>query len=333
MLDTCRGLLDSEISIKLPLDFTAMDSNGEIGNPEVTAGIRQCGNSIPNGWKGLDIGPGSAVEFSDLILEAGTVLWNGPMGVFEDPRFSAGTETVAQGMADTRAFTFVGGGDSAFAIKKFGFSDSGSYVFKSGDLEVKGTSSEVGSGDAGVISLISFDLGESKVEGADYSIEFKASGAHMSLVALRLDLAKEKAVVRGFKDLGIEGGEFEEWQKLTVGYGEPGNVADVAGSSQKAKLTQKTPGAMATGGGNIYNPGGVSVFEVSGSIEGVLSQITLQVWSAGSPVDSGSYVFKSGDLEVKGTSSEVGSGDAGVISLISFDLGESKVEEIGRAHV
>jgi len=129
-----------------------------------------------------------------------------------------------------------------------------------------------------------------------------------------------------FKDLGIEGGEFEEWQKLTVGYGEPGNVADVAGSSQKAKLTQKTPGAMATGGGNIYNPGGVSVFEVSGSIEGVLSQITLQVWSAGSPVDSGSYVFKSGDLEVKGTSSEVGSGDAGVISLISFDLGESKVE-------
>ena len=132
MLDTCRGLLDSEISIKLPLDFTAMDSNGEIGNPEVTAEIRQCGNSIPDGWKGLDIGPGSAVEFSDLILEAGTVLWNGPMGVFEDPRFSAGTETVAQGMADTRAFTFVGGGDSAFAIKKFGFSDSIDHISTGG---------------------------------------------------------------------------------------------------------------------------------------------------------------------------------------------------------
>ena len=132
MIDTCRGLLDSEISIKLPLDFTAMDSNGEIGNPEVTAEIRQCGNSIPDGWKGLDIGPGSAVEFSDLILEAGTVLWNGPMGVFEDPRFSAGTETVAQGMADTRAFTFVGGGDSAFAIKKFGFSDSIDHISTGG---------------------------------------------------------------------------------------------------------------------------------------------------------------------------------------------------------
>ena len=132
MLYICRHLLDSEISIKLPLDFTAMDSNGEIGNPDVVAEIRQCGNSIPDGWMGLDIGPGSAVEFSDAILEAGTVLWNGPMGVFEDPRFSAGTQTVAQGMADTRAFTFVGGGDSAFAIKKFGFSDSIDHISTGG---------------------------------------------------------------------------------------------------------------------------------------------------------------------------------------------------------
>jgi len=132
MFDTCRRLLDSEIAIKLPLDFTAMDSNGKIGNPELPAEIRQYGNSIPDGWMGLDIGPGSAVEFSDAILEAGTVLWNGPMGVFEDPRFSAGTETVAQGMAETRAFTFVGGGDSAFAIKKFGFSDSIDHISTGG---------------------------------------------------------------------------------------------------------------------------------------------------------------------------------------------------------
>jgi phosphoglycerate kinase len=132
MVDTCRRLLDSEISIKLPLDFTTMDSNGEIGNPDVPAEIRQCGNSIPDGWMGLDIGPGSAVEFSDSILEAGTVLWNGPMGVFEDSRFSAGTETVARGMADTRAFTFVGGGDSAYAIKKFGFADSIDHISTGG---------------------------------------------------------------------------------------------------------------------------------------------------------------------------------------------------------
>ncbi|HJM37611.1 MAG TPA: phosphoglycerate kinase [Acidimicrobiales bacterium] len=139
MVDTCRRLLDSEISIKLPLDFTTMDSNGEIGNPDVPAEIRQCGNSIPDGWMGLDIGPGSAVEFSDSILEAGTVLWNGPMGVFEDSRFSAGTETVARGMADTRAFTFVGGGDSAYAIKKFGFADSIDHMSTGGGatLELK----------------------------------------------------------------------------------------------------------------------------------------------------------------------------------------------------
>ena len=132
MVETCRRLLDSEISIKLPLDFTTMDSNGEIGNPDAPAEIRQCGNSIPDGWMGLDIGPGSAVEFSDSILEAGTVLWNGPMGVFEDSRFSAGTETVARGMADTRAFTFVGGGDSAYAIKKFGFADSIDHISTGG---------------------------------------------------------------------------------------------------------------------------------------------------------------------------------------------------------
>ena len=132
MLETCRRLMDSGISIKLPLDFTAMNSNGQIGNPDIEAEVRQCCGSIPDGWMGLYIGPGSAVEFSDAVFEAGTVLWNGPMGVFEDPRFSAGTETVARGMAETRAFTFVGGGDSAFAIKKFGFSDSIDHISTGG---------------------------------------------------------------------------------------------------------------------------------------------------------------------------------------------------------
>ena len=132
MLETCHRLMNSGISIKLPLDFTAMNSNGQIGNPDIEAEVRQCGGSIPDGWMGLDIGPGSAVEFSDAVFEAGTVLWNGPMGVFEDPRFSAGTETVARGMAETRAFTFVGGGDSAFAIKKFGFSDSIDHISTGG---------------------------------------------------------------------------------------------------------------------------------------------------------------------------------------------------------
>ena len=62
--------------------------------------MRQLGPSLPDGWKGVDIGPGTAAEFSDVILEARTVFWNGPMGVFEDPRFEAGTRTVAEAVVD-----------------------------------------------------------------------------------------------------------------------------------------------------------------------------------------------------------------------------------------
>ena len=74
--------------------------------------------NLPDGWMGLDIGPGTAAEFTDVIAEARTVLWNGPMGVFEDPRFEAGTRTVAEAVADCRGFTVVGGGDSAAAARR-----------------------------------------------------------------------------------------------------------------------------------------------------------------------------------------------------------------------
>ena len=65
--------------------------------------MRQLGATIPDGWMGLDIGPGTAAEFTDVILEARTVFWNGPMGVFEDPRFEAGTRTVAEAVAEATA--------------------------------------------------------------------------------------------------------------------------------------------------------------------------------------------------------------------------------------
>ena len=119
MVETCKALLDGPKTIHLPYDITAMGPDGRLFEPEAGGDVRQIGVEIPDGWMGVDIGPGSAAQFGDVIHQAGTVLWNGPMGVFEDPRFAGGTGAVAQAMADTKAFTIVGGGDSAAAVKQF----------------------------------------------------------------------------------------------------------------------------------------------------------------------------------------------------------------------
>jgi len=119
MVETCKALLDAPKTIHLPYDITAMGPDGRLFEPEAGGDVRQIGVEIPDGWMGVDIGPGSAAQFGDVIHQAGTVLWNGPMGVFEDPRFAGGTGAVAQAMADTKAFTIVGGGDSAAAAKQF----------------------------------------------------------------------------------------------------------------------------------------------------------------------------------------------------------------------
>ena len=120
MIDTCARLLAGPKTIHLPYDITALGPGGRLLVPEAGGDVRQMGAEVPDGWMGVDIGPGSAAAFGDVIHEAGTVLWNGPMGVFEDPRFGGGTAAVAQAMADSKAFTVVGGGDSAAAAKLFG---------------------------------------------------------------------------------------------------------------------------------------------------------------------------------------------------------------------
>ena len=143
-IDYCKELLASGAPIILPHDFTAMDSDGKIGDPAVGGTVRQMGNNIPDGWSGLDIGPGSAALFGDIIQESKTVLWNGPMGVFEDTRFSAGTKHVAQSMAENKvSFTVIGGGDSAAAAKEFKFDTEIDHVSTGGgaslELIEKGT--------------------------------------------------------------------------------------------------------------------------------------------------------------------------------------------------
>jgi phosphoglycerate kinase len=136
-VDTCRRLLDSGVDLHIPSDITALGPGGKIGDPAAGGEVRQLGTDLPDGWMGLDIGPGSAAEFSDVIGEARTIFWNGPMGVFEDPRFEAGTRTIAQAVADARGFTVVGGGDSAAAAKQFGVDDLIDHVSTGGGASLE----------------------------------------------------------------------------------------------------------------------------------------------------------------------------------------------------
>jgi phosphoglycerate kinase len=131
-VDVCKGLLAKATelgkTIHLPDDITGTDAQGNFA---------QFGSRLGEGSVGYDIGPGSAAAFTDVIMDARMVFWNGPMGMFEDERFESGTRTVAQAMADTKAFTVVGGGDSAAALAKFKLDDEVDHVSTGGGASLE----------------------------------------------------------------------------------------------------------------------------------------------------------------------------------------------------
>lgn len=109
----------------LPEDVVGLGARAERSVIPPPGRGRNFGRSLPDGWMGLDVGPGTAAAFGELILEARTILWNGPMGVFEDPRFEAGTRAVGHSVAESRGFSVIGGGDSAAAVAQFGLALGG----------------------------------------------------------------------------------------------------------------------------------------------------------------------------------------------------------------
>lgn len=133
-LDTARDLLDKAdkkgVCIHLPTDSIIADAFS--ADATVSSSLS---NTIPDGWMGLDIGAMACEQFTKIIHNSKTILWNGPMGVFEMEKFQHGTKTVAQAIAEATekgAFSLVGGGDSVSAINKFGYADKVSYVSTGG---------------------------------------------------------------------------------------------------------------------------------------------------------------------------------------------------------
>ena len=132
-VDYAAGLLrDNPTKILLPTDVVVA---AEFKPDSVATTVKV--DQMPADQIGLDIGPHSAGMFTSVILEAGTVIWNGPMGVFEMDAFANGTKSVAFAMAESTGLTIVGGGDSAAAVEKFGYADSMSHVSTGGGASLE----------------------------------------------------------------------------------------------------------------------------------------------------------------------------------------------------
>jgi phosphoglycerate kinase len=129
-LEILKKAAEKGVHIHLPADSIVADNFAADANTDTASS-----NSIPDGWMGLDVGPDACEQFKNVILRSKTILWNGPMGVFEMEKFQNGTKTIAIAVAEATAkgaFSLVGGGDSVAAVNQFGFADKVSYVSTGG---------------------------------------------------------------------------------------------------------------------------------------------------------------------------------------------------------
>ena len=120
------------VKLLLPIDTVIADAFDPDANSQVVAS-----GEIPDGWQGLDIGPKTVELYCDAVKDAGTVIWNGPMGVFEFAKFAKGTEAVAEALSKTSAITIIGGGDSAAAVQQLGYADKMTHISTGGGASLE----------------------------------------------------------------------------------------------------------------------------------------------------------------------------------------------------
>ena len=131
-LEMIQKAKDKGVKLLLPVDTVIADKFAADANSDVvTAG------EIPDGWEGLDIGPKTVELYCNAVADAGTVIWNGPMGVFEFEKFAGGTKAVAEALSKTDAITIIGGGDSAAAVQQLGYADKMTHISTGGGASLE----------------------------------------------------------------------------------------------------------------------------------------------------------------------------------------------------
>ena len=130
--DMVKKAAEKGVKLLLPVDTVCGDKFAPDAATQVVAS-----GEIPDGWEGMDIGPETVKLYCGAVADAGTVIWNGPMGVFEFPAFAKGTEAVAEALSKTDAITIIGGGDSAAAVQQLGYADKMTHISTGGGASLE----------------------------------------------------------------------------------------------------------------------------------------------------------------------------------------------------